>query len=81
LDWNVPIEFAKEQSRGKTLQGNLDPAVLYSSGKDIVNHTKKMMASFGSHPHIANLGHGVYPDMKPEAVRTFINTVKEYRHE
>jgi uroporphyrinogen decarboxylase len=81
LDWNVPIEFAKEQSRGKTLQGNLDPAVLYSSGKDIVKHTTTMMAAFGGHPHIANLGHGVYPDMKPEAVRTFINTVKEYRHE
>lgn len=81
LDWNVPIGFAKEQSRGKTLQGNLDPAVLYSSGKDIVNHTKKMMRAFGNHPHIANLGHGVYPDMKPEAVRTFIKTVKEYKHE
>lgn len=81
LDWNVPIEFAKQESMGKTLQGNLDPAVLYSSGKDIVNHTKLMMDSFGSHPHIANLGHGVYPDMKPEAVRTFIKTVKEYRHE
>lgn len=81
LDWNVPIEFAKKQSRGKTLQGNLDPAVLYSSGKDIVKHTKKMMAAFGDHPHIANLGHGVYPDMKPNAVRTFIQTVKEYRHE
>jgi uroporphyrinogen decarboxylase len=81
LDWNVPIEFAKEQSQGKTLQGNLDPAVLYSSGKDIVKHTKIMMSAFGDHPHIANLGHGVYPDMKPDAVRTFINTVKEYRHE
>jgi uroporphyrinogen decarboxylase len=81
LDWNVPIEFAKAKSHGKTLQGNLDPAVLYSSGKDIVKHTSTMMAAFGSHPHIANLGHGVYPDMKPEAVRTFINTVKEYRHE
>ncbi|MEM9052759.1 MAG: uroporphyrinogen decarboxylase [Bacteroidota bacterium] len=81
LDWNVPVEFAKEQSLGKTLQGNLDPAVLYSSGKDIANHTKKMMAAFASHPHIANLGHGVYPDMKPEAVKTFINTVKEYQHE
>jgi uroporphyrinogen decarboxylase len=81
LDWNVPIDFAKEHSNGKTLQGNLDPAVLYSSGKDIVKHTEKMMSAFSGHPHIANLGHGVYPDMKPEAVKTFINTVKNYSHE
>ncbi|MCH2214286.1 MAG: uroporphyrinogen decarboxylase [Flavobacteriales bacterium] len=81
LDWNVPVSFAREQCLGKTLQGNLDPAVLYSSGRDIVYHTKKMMAAFVGHPHIANLGHGVYPDMRPEAVKTFINTVKEYRHE
>jgi uroporphyrinogen decarboxylase len=25
-----------------------------------------------------NLGHGVYPDVDPEKVKTFINTVKEY---
>ena len=81
LDWNIPVAFARKESGGKTLQGNLDPAVLYSSGKDIVKHTKTMMAAFEGHPHIANLGHGVYPDMKPDAVRTFINTVKEYPHE
>lgn len=81
LDWNVPVDYAKKMTPGKTLQGNLDPAVLYASGKDIVKYTKNMLAAFGDHPHIANLGHGVYPDMKPEAVRTFVNTVKEYRHE
>ncbi len=81
LDWTVPVEFAKNEAPDKTLQGNLDPAVLYAPGKDIVRHTRKMLKSFGNHPHIANLGHGVYPDMTPDAVRTFINTVKEYRHE
>jgi len=81
IDWNIPITFAKQESLGKTLQGNLDPAVLYSSGRDIVNSTRKMMMEFNGHPHIANLGHGVYPDMSPEAVKVFINTVKEYRNE
>jgi len=81
LDWTVPIDYAKSKAGGKTLQGNLDPAVLYASGKDIAKHTQKMLAAFGNHPHIANLGHGVYPDMKPDAVRTFVNTVKEYHHE
>jgi hypothetical protein len=26
--------------------------------------------------HIANLGHGVYPDIDPDKVRLFVNTIK-----
>jgi uroporphyrinogen decarboxylase len=54
---------------------------MYGSGKDIAKHTENMLAAFGNHPHIANLGHGVYPDTKPDAVRTFVHTVKAYRHD
>lgn len=82
LDWNIPVEYAHSIFENtRTLQGNLDPAVLYGSGKDIASETKKMMRSFEGCRHIANLGHGVYPDTKPEAVKTFIQTVKEYKHE
>ena len=38
-----------------------------------------MLDSFKSKRHIVNLGHGVYPDIHPDKVRTFINTVKNYR--
>ncbi|MDB2697750.1 hypothetical protein N9Y29_01100 [Crocinitomicaceae bacterium] len=36
------------------------------------------MNSFESKRHIVNLGHGVYPDINPDKVRTFIETVKNY---
>jgi len=82
LDWNMPPEFAREVlGNNFTLQGNLDPAVLYGSGKDIVKSTKEMLKRFGKNRHIANLGHGVYPDTDPEAVKLFIKTVKEFKHE
>lgn len=82
LDWNTPPEFAREiVGNNFTLQGNLDPAALYGSGKDIVNTTELMLKSFGKNRHIANLGHGVYPDTDPEAVKLFIKTVKEFKHE
>ncbi|MFY0601209.1 MAG: uroporphyrinogen decarboxylase [Cyclobacteriaceae bacterium] len=76
LDWNMNIEQAKALMPTKTLQGNLDPCVLYSDFDTISQETKAMLDQFGSHPHIANLGHGVYPDTNPEAVKQFINTVK-----
>jgi uroporphyrinogen decarboxylase len=81
LDWNMDIaESRKLIGNEKTLQGNLDPCVLYADFKTVENETKKMLKAFGPNKHIANLGHGVYPDTDPEKVKCFINTVKEYVH-
>ncbi|MBD8489865.1 uroporphyrinogen decarboxylase [Echinicola sp. CAU 1574] len=79
LDWNMGIaESRKLIGAGKTLQGNLDPAALYGSAAEVEAATKRMLDQFGTGRHIANLGHGVYPDIDPEKVKVFINTVKEY---
>jgi uroporphyrinogen decarboxylase len=79
LDWQMDIKNTRRiVGPDKTLQGNLDPCVLYASFSDISKHTKKMIQEFGSQRYIANLGHGVYPDTKVDAVRCFIDTVKEY---
>jgi uroporphyrinogen decarboxylase len=79
LDWNMdPIESRALIGDSKTLQGNLDPCVLYSGFSNIEKETKEMLKKFEGTPHIANLGHGVYPDMTPDAVRCFIETVKAY---
>jgi uroporphyrinogen decarboxylase len=63
----------------KTLQGNLDPCVLYADDTVIRRETEKMLQSFANGRHIANLGHGVYPDTNPEKVKVFIETVKAYQ--
>lgn len=79
LDWNMDIEESRRLiGENKTLQGNLDPCALYGSAAEIENATKKMLDKFGPYNHIANLGHGVYPDIDPEKVKVFVNTVKEY---
>jgi len=79
LDWNTSIENARKLcGESKTLQGNLDPCVLYASHENIEASTIKMLKSFKSRRHIVNLGHGVYPDINPENVKTFIKTVKNY---
>ena len=63
----------------KTLQGNLDPCLLYGSFSEIEKATKEMLTKFGGHQHIANLGHGVYPDIEPDKVKCFIDTVKNWK--
>lgn len=78
LDWNMDIKESREMLPNKTLQGNLDPCVLYASFKEIEKETKQMLETFGTQRYIANLGHGVYPDTDPEKVKCFFETVKEY---
>jgi uroporphyrinogen decarboxylase len=79
LDWNMDIAESRALiGKDKTLQGNLDPAVLYGSFDQIRSATKTMLDAFGPDRHIANLGHGVYPDIETEKVKYFIDFVKEY---
>ena len=80
LDWNMGIADSRAKiGGGKTLQGNLDPCLLYASENVVIAATKKMLDDFGSQRHIANLGHGVYPDTDPEKVKLFIQAVKEHK--
>ncbi len=79
LDWNMDIlESRRIIGPAKTLQGNLDPCVLYGSPETIQEKTIEMLDKFRGSRHIANLGHGVYPDTDPEKVKVFIQTVKEH---
>jgi len=78
LDWNMDIaESRKMVGSNKTLQGNLDPCALYLPEEQIRAKTQEMLDAFGYHRHIANLGHGLYPDTDKEKVKYFVNAVKE----
>ncbi|MFN0217133.1 MAG: uroporphyrinogen decarboxylase [Saprospiraceae bacterium] len=78
LDWNISPKFARQKTgNSKVLQGNLDPCSLYADTKTIEKETIAMLRAFGGN-HIANLGHGVYPDTPLDGVRAFVETVKMY---
>lgn len=78
LDWTMPPAWAKAQLPNKTLQGNLDPCLLYAEGREIERATLEMLRAFGGR-HIANLGHGVYPDTPLDNVKRFVDTVKSFK--
>lgn len=79
LDWNMEIVESRKLMPQKVLQGNLDPCALYGTFDDVRGETRKMLEAFGPAQHIANLGHGLYPDTEVDKVRCFIDTVKDYR--
>ncbi len=79
LDWNMDIaESRKLVGPNKTLQGNLDPCVLYGDFATIKKETTHMLEQFGKQRYIANLGHGVYPDIHPDKVACFIDTIQSW---
>lgn len=78
LDWNMDIRESRQLMPSKVLQGNLDPCALYGSFEDVKKETRRMLNAFGPEKHIANLGHGLYPDTPADNVKCFIDTVKEY---
>ncbi len=76
LDWGVKPELARKMVGNKTLQGNLDPCVLYAEPQVIENAAKEMLTRFGKQRYIFNLGHGVYPDTPKEHLKLLVDTVK-----
>src|ERR1051326_9122150 len=80
LDWTMDIAGSRKLiGKTKTLQGNADPCLLYADHKTIKSETEKMLRTFGAHRYIANLGHGLYPDIEKDKVKYFVDTVKEFR--
>lgn len=79
LDWTIdPIKMRKLTEDRICLQGNLDPCALYSDEKDLTARLKRMLDSFGTQHYIANLGHGIYPDMDMNNVKIMIDFVHKY---
>ncbi|MGV9252403.1 uroporphyrinogen decarboxylase [Streptomyces sp. NPDC003697] len=78
VDWRVPLdEAARRVGPGKALQGNLDPAVLFSSPEAVEAKTREVLdAAAGLEGHVFNLGHGVLPTTDPDA----LTRLTEYVH-
>ncbi len=80
LDWTINPTIARQQGINKTLQGNVDPCLLYADEKKIISETQIMLNAFGKQKYICNLGHGLYPDIDKEKVKFFVDFVKNYNY-
>ena len=79
LDWTVELGDARTRvGQQVSLQGNMDPAILYASPAKIREEVARLLASYGNGSgHVFNLGHGITPDVKPENAKAFIEAVHE----
>ncbi len=63
---------------GVAVQGNLAPETLLESDDVIVAATRRVLEGVPMARHIFNLGHGIVPQVKPEAVTTLVNAVRAF---
>jgi uroporphyrinogen decarboxylase len=80
IDWCITPQMARQLAGDDiVLQGNFDPAKLLSPITVIKKEVKKMLRDFGGQKHIANLGHGILPNVPVDHAKAFVETVKEYQ--
>ncbi|KKY26179.1 putative uroporphyrinogen decarboxylase [Diplodia seriata] len=79
LDWlHDPAETYKiSQAKGKVVQGNADPGVLYGSRQAITATVEEMVRGFGGGKQgwIANLGHGITPFVNPDDLKFYFEEI------
>ncbi len=80
IDWSLTPKLARDLTNNKiTLQGNFDPAKLLAPIPQIKIWVKEMIDGFGTQSYIANLGHGIMPNVPVDHAKAFVEAVKEYR--
>lgn len=80
IDWCVSPQQAREFTGNRiTLQGNFDPAKLLAPVSEIKRSVKEMIDAFGKQNYIANLGHGITPNVPVAHAKAFVDAVKEYQ--
>lgn len=80
LDWTMPPQLARQQTGNRvTLQGNFDPAALLAPIPQIRKSVHEMIDAFGPQRYIANLGHGILPNIPVDHAKAFVDAVKEWQ--
>jgi uroporphyrinogen decarboxylase len=79
LDWTIDIGEARHRVGDHVaLQGNLDPAVLFSNPDAIRAEVGKVLHSYGwGSGHVFNLGHGISQFTLPENAAAMVAAVHE----
>ena len=79
IDWCITPQLARKLTGNNiTLQGNFDPAKLLAPIPEIKSAVKEMIDAFGTQNYIANLGHGITPNVPVDHAKAFVEAVKEY---
>jgi len=76
VDWTQDLAAAR--ARGP-VQGNLDPAVLFSTPDDVAARVEAMCRPLAGTGYVVNLGHGIWPKTPVECAQAFVKAAQSVR--
>jgi uroporphyrinogen decarboxylase len=78
FDWRIAMRDARRIAPDSmTLQGNMDPTMLYADEGRLRQAVREICAEAGQQRHIFNLGHGILPDVDPAALSIVVDEVRK----
>ena len=80
VDWRTPLDEARARTGdGVTLQGNLDPCLLFGPVAEIERRATDVLRRAGGKRHVFNLGHGILPATPPEHAVALVEHVHHHK--
>jgi len=81
VDWRISLQTAWDRiGRDRSVQGNLDPAILLSDPQTVRDAATRLLESVaGRKGHIFNLGHGVLKETPVDNAIALVDAVKAFR--
>lgn len=79
LDWRIPLDDARQRAGNLSVQGNLDPTLLFADQKLLKERVLDILGrNNGREGFIFNLGHGITPETPVDNVKMVVELVHEY---
>ena len=75
VDWRVDIAEVQRRYPSRSVQGNIDPAVLLGGAEPTRAAAAALLRRVESEGHIVNLGHGILPQTPLESVAALVDAV------
>ncbi len=80
VDWRISLSKIRKRLGTETvLQGNLDPALLFSPPEVIRERVHRLIQETAGKGHIVNLGHGLNPETPLSGIEAFVQSVIEWK--
>ncbi len=79
VDWRTPLDEATTLiGPDKSVQGNLDPAILFAPWEVVEREAKRVLVQGRATPgHVFNLGHGVMPETDPDVLTRLVELIHD----
>lgn len=78
VDWRVPLSEGIARAKGRVVQGNLDPTLVFAPTEVMLDRATQVLEAGRAAPgHVFNLGHGVIPSTDPDQLKRLTDHVHE----